>query len=89
MVELFLFYIFVVNKKTRNMESQTLSKELSLDQAKIALDVLKTNGARSAELKLLEQIFSKNRTITRKYFLHRQRFGSRRPWAAPADLLYK
>ena len=30
MVELFLFYIFVVNKKTRNMESQTLSKELSL-----------------------------------------------------------
>ena len=40
-----------------------LSKELSLDQAKIALDVLKTNGARSAELKLLEQIFSKNKQI--------------------------
>jgi len=40
-----------------------LSKELSLDQAKIALDVLKTNGARSAELKLLEQIFSKNKKI--------------------------
>ncbi len=40
-----------------------LSKELSLDQAKIALDVLKTKGARSAELKLLEQIFSKNQKI--------------------------
>ena len=40
-----------------------LSKELSLDQAKIALDVLKTNGARSAEFKLLEQIFSKNKQI--------------------------
>ena len=40
-----------------------LSKELSLDQAKIALDVLKANGARSAELKLLEQIFAKNKQI--------------------------
>ena len=30
----------------------SLSKELSLEQAKIALETLKTNGASAAELKL-------------------------------------
>ena len=40
-----------------------LSKELSLDQAQLALNVLKTNGARSAELKLLDMVFDKNKAI--------------------------
>ena len=40
-----------------------LSKELSLEQAQLALNVLKTNGARSAELKLLDMVFDKNKAI--------------------------
>jgi len=42
-----------------------LSKELSLDQAQLALNVLKTNGARSAELKLLDMVFAKNKAIVK------------------------
>ena len=42
-----------------------LSKELSLDQAQLALNVLKTNGARSAELKLLDMVFDKNKAIVK------------------------
>ncbi len=57
-----IFAGFKDNQSILNSLPQ-LSKELSLDQAKIALDVLKSNGARSAELKLLEQIFSKNKQI--------------------------
>ena len=43
-----------------------LSKELSLEQAKIALETLKSNGASAAELKLREQIFNKNTDILRQ-----------------------
>ena len=39
-------------------------------------------------MKYDEPIFSKNRITTTRYFLH-QRFASRRPWAAPADLSLK
>ena len=39
-------------------------------------------------MKYDEPIFSKNRITTTRYFLH-QRFASRRPWAAPADLCIK
>ena len=42
-----------------------LSKELSLEQAQLALNVLKTNGARSAELKLLDMVFAKNKAIVK------------------------
>ena len=42
------------------------SKELSLEQAKIALETLKTNGATAAELKLREQIFNKNTEILKQ-----------------------
>ena len=44
----------------------SLSKELSLEQAKIALETLKTNGASAAELKLREQIFNKNTEILKQ-----------------------
>ena len=43
-----------------------LSKELRLEQAKIALETLKTNGASAAELKLRELIFDKNTEILKQ-----------------------
>jgi hypothetical protein len=43
-----------------------LSKELSLSQAQIALDILKTEGATAAEDKLLEGIVNKNKTIIKQ-----------------------
>jgi len=43
-----------------------LSKELSLDQAKAALQVLKSKNAREAESFLLDKIISKNRTIVKE-----------------------
>ena len=43
-----------------------LSKELSLEQAKIALETLKTNGASAAELKLRDLIFKKNKNILKQ-----------------------
>ena len=54
-----------------------LSKELSLSQAQIALDILKTEGATAAEDKLLEGIVNKNKTIIKQEavklnFLERQ-----------------
>ena len=42
------------------------SKKLSLEQAKIALETLKTNGASAAELKLRELIFDKNTDILKQ-----------------------
>ena len=44
----------------------SFSKELSLQQAKIALETLKTNGASAAELKLRELIFDKNTDILKQ-----------------------
>ena len=54
-----------------------LSKELSLSQAQIALDILKREGAVAAEDKLLEGIVNKNKTIIKQEakklnFLERQ-----------------
>jgi len=62
--------VFDIFAKLNNNQSvlnvlPELSKELSLDQAQLALDVLKTNGARSAELKLLDMIFDKNKAIVK------------------------
>ena len=42
-----------------------LSKELSLEQTKIALQTLKINGLKEAELKILDQVISKNKEVMR------------------------
>ena len=63
-----------------------LSKELSLEQAKIALETLKTNGASAAELKLREQIFDKNTEILKQKREQSDFFGRSKD-ISTADLL--
>tara|TARA_R100000278_G_scaffold3423_1_gene6202 strand:- start:473 stop:2827 length:2355 start_codon:yes stop_codon:yes gene_type:complete len=62
------------------------SKELSLEQAKIALETLKTNGASAAELKLREQIFNKNTEILKQQREQDDYFGRSKD-ISTADLL--